>query len=61
MPLRQKSRILKLLQNNGHTAGFLGNGISDASALRDTDVEILVDIGTDIAKVSAESFRMKRI
>uniref|UniRef100_A0A914ZBR7 Uncharacterized protein n=1 Tax=Panagrolaimus superbus TaxID=310955 RepID=A0A914ZBR7_9BILA len=35
----QKSRVLKALQANGHTVGFLGDGINDAPALRDADVE----------------------
>ena len=26
----QKSRVLKMLQANGHTVGFLGDGINDA-------------------------------
>lgn len=34
----QKSRVLKALQANGHTVGFLGDGINDAPALRDADV-----------------------
>lgn len=50
----QKSRILKLLQDNGHTVGFLGDGINDAPALRDADVGISVDSGSDIAKESAD-------
>ncbi|MEO2276789.1 magnesium-translocating P-type ATPase [Serratia marcescens] len=49
----QKSRVLKMLQANGHTVGFLGDGINDAPALRDADVGISVDTGTDIAKESA--------
>ena len=30
----QKTRIITLLQELGHTVGFLGDGINDASALR---------------------------
>ncbi|WP_176518007.1 magnesium-translocating P-type ATPase [Pseudomonas faucium] len=50
----QKSRVLKALQGNGHTVGFLGDGINDAPALRDADVGISVDSATDIAKESAD-------
>lgn len=56
----QKSRVLKALQANGHTVGFLGDGINDAPALRDADVGISVDSGTDIAKESADITCSKR-
>ncbi len=48
-----KSRIVKALKANGHTVGFLGDGINDAPALRDADVGISVDNAVDIAKESA--------
>ena len=50
----QKSRVVKALQANGHTVGFLGDGINDAPALRDADVGISVDSGADIAKETAD-------
>ena len=56
----QKSRVLKSLQANGHTVGFLGDGINDAPALRDADVGISVDSGTDIAKESADIILMEK-
>lgn len=56
----QKSRILKRLQANGHTVGFLGDGINDAPALRDADVGISVDTGTDIAKESADIILLEK-
>ncbi|MFT8211653.1 MAG: magnesium-translocating P-type ATPase [Symbiopectobacterium sp.] len=56
----QKSRILKMLQRNGHTVGFLGDGINDAPALRDADVGISVDTATDIAKESAEIILLEK-
>ncbi len=56
----QKSRLLKLLQANGHTVGFLGDGINDAPALRDADVGISVDTGTDIAKESADIILLEK-
>ncbi|MFC7420491.1 magnesium-translocating P-type ATPase [Iodobacter arcticus] len=49
-----KSRVVKALQANGHTVGFLGDGINDAPALRDADVGISVDSGADIAKETAD-------
>ena len=56
----QKSRVLKLLQANGHTVGFLGDGINDAPALRDADVGISVDSATDIAKESADIILLEK-
>ena len=56
----QKSRVLKALQGNGHTVGFLGDGINDAPALRDADVGISVDSGTDIAKESADIILLEK-
>ncbi len=50
----QKSRIVKLLQEEGHTVGFMGDGINDAAALRQADVGISVDTAVDIAKESAD-------
>ncbi|MGN6770474.1 MAG: magnesium-translocating P-type ATPase [Rhizobiaceae bacterium] len=56
----QKSRVLKALQANGHTVGFLGDGINDAPALRDADVGVSVDSGTDIAKESADIILLEK-
>ncbi|MFI3256552.1 MAG: magnesium-translocating P-type ATPase, partial [Psittacicella sp.] len=56
----QKSRVLKTLQKNGHTVGFLGDGINDAPALKDADVGISVDTGTDIAKESADIILLEK-
>ena len=46
----QKSRIIEILQSNGHTVGFMGDGINDAPALRKADVGISVDTAADITK-----------
>ena len=56
----QKSRIVKLLQAKGHTVGFLGDGINDATALRDADVGISVDTAVDIAKESADIILLEK-
>ncbi|MDF7671478.1 magnesium-translocating P-type ATPase [Orbaceae bacterium ESL0721] len=56
----QKSRIIRLLQEEGHTVGFLGDGINDAPALRDADVGISVDSATDIAKESADIILLEK-
>ncbi len=56
----QKSQIIKALQKNGHTVGFLGDGINDAPALRQADVGISVDTATDIAKESADIILLEK-
>jgi Mg2+-importing ATPase len=49
----QKERIVETLQKNGHTVGFLGDGINDAPTLKKADVGISVNNAVDIAKESA--------
>ncbi|KAG4080936.1 hypothetical protein HA402_010107 [Bradysia odoriphaga] len=56
----QKSRVVQALQANGHTVGFLGDGINDAPALRDSDVGISVDSGADIAKETADIILLEK-
>lgn len=56
----QKSRVVKALQANGHTVGFLGDGINDAPALRDADVGISVDTAADIAKETADIILLEK-
>ncbi len=50
----QKERIIRALQDNGHTLGFLGDGINDAPALKAADIGISVDTAVDIAKESSD-------
>jgi Mg2+-importing ATPase len=48
------------LKANGHTVGYLGDGINDAPALRDADVGISVDTAADIAKESADIILLEK-
>ena len=50
----QKSRIVSALRENGHTVGFLGDGINDAAAMKSADIGISVDTAVDVAKESAD-------
>ncbi|EKQ67668.1 magnesium-translocating P-type ATPase [Leptolyngbyaceae cyanobacterium JSC-12] len=56
----QKARIVRLLREQGHTVGYLGDGINDAAALRDADVGISVDTAVDIAKESADIILLEK-
>lgn len=56
----QKARVVEALQRQGHTVGFLGDGINDAPALRAADVGISVDSATDIAKESADIILLEK-
>ena len=50
----QKRRVVSMLRQNGHTVGYMGDGVNDAPALNVSDVGISVDSGTDIAKESSD-------
>ncbi|HPP12856.1 MAG TPA: magnesium-translocating P-type ATPase, partial [bacterium] len=56
----QKERIIQVLRQNGHTVGFLGDGINDAPALHRSDVGISVDNAVDIAKESADIILLEK-
>ena len=56
----QKQRIVKVLQENGHTVGFMGDGINDAPALHQADVGISVDNAVDIAKETADIILLEK-
>ena len=56
----QKTRIILLLQEHDNTVGFLGDGINDAAALRQSDVGISVDTAVDIAKESADIILLEK-
>lgn len=51
---KQKEQIVSALKKNGHTVGFMGDGINDVPALKMADVPISVDKAQDIAKDVAE-------
>jgi Mg2+-importing ATPase len=59
-PPNQKSRIVTALKARKHTVGFIGDGINDATALRESDVGISVDSGVDIAKEAADIILLEK-
>ena len=56
----QKAEIIQLLQASNNTVGFLGDGINDAAALRESDIGISVDSAVDIAKESADIILLEK-
>ncbi|AGO53431.1 magnesium-transporting ATPase, p-type 1 [Serratia plymuthica 4Rx13] len=55
-----KERIVKLLRQQGHVVGFMGDGINDAPALRAADIGISVDSAVDIAKEAADIILLEK-
>ena len=56
----QKSRVVSVLRENGHTVGFMGDGINDAAAMKDADIGISVDTAVDVAKESADIILLEK-
>ncbi|KAJ8102743.1 hypothetical protein POJ06DRAFT_54868 [Lipomyces tetrasporus] len=56
----QKFNIVNILKKNGHTVGFLGDGINDALALRGADCGISVDTATPLAKDAADFILLEK-
>ena len=55
-----KSRVTLALKANGHTVGVMGDGINDVVAMKNADVSISVDTGTDIAKETASMILLEK-
>ncbi|MCL5003682.1 MAG: magnesium-translocating P-type ATPase [Patescibacteria group bacterium] len=56
----QKLRIIKILQNLGHTVGYLGDGVNDVPALHNADVGLSVNSGADVAKDAASVVLLRK-
>ena len=57
---KQKVGILKTLQANGHTVGFLGDGMNDLPAIVESDVGISVDTAAEAVKEGADVILLKK-
>lgn len=56
----QKTRVVSVLRENGHTVGFMGDGINDAAAMKAADIGISVDTAVDVAKESADIILLQK-
>ena len=56
----QKARVVTILRQNGHTVGFMGDGINDAAAMKSSDIGISVDTAVDVAKESADIILLEK-
>jgi len=56
----QKERVVRVLQEAGHTVGYMGDGINDAPPLHQADVGISVDTAVDIAKETANIILLEK-
>lgn len=57
---KQKSTIVKLLQEKGHSVGFLGDGMNDLPAIVQSDVGISVDQASDVVKEASDVILLKK-
>jgi len=56
----QKQRVVKMFQANGHTVGYMGDGINDSLPLKQADIGISVDNAVDIAKEVADIILLEK-
>ena len=56
----QKQRVVKTFQTNGHTVGYMGDGINDSLPLKQADIGISVDTAVDIAKEVADIILLEK-
>ncbi len=57
---KQKSKIVNILQGNGHSVGFLGDGMNDLPAIVQSDVGISVDRASDVVKEASDVILLKK-
>lgn len=57
---KQKVEIVQMLRTNGHTVGFLGDGMNDLPAIVESDVGISVDTAAEAVKEGADVVLLKK-
>ena len=56
----QKERIIRMLRDNNHVVGYMGDGVNDSPSLKQADVGICVDTATDIAKEASDIILLEK-
>ena len=56
----EKARVVAALKENGHRVGYMGDGINDAAAMKESDVGVSVDTAVDIAKDAADVILLEK-
>jgi Mg2+-importing ATPase len=56
----QKERIIKILRENDHVVGYIGDGVNDSPSLKAADVGICVNTATDIAKEASDIILLEK-
>lgn len=56
----QKKNIVNILQSNGHSVGFMGDGMNDLSAIVGADVGISVENAVEAVQDSADVILLKK-
>lgn len=56
----QKARVVRILRGLGHAVGFMGDGVNDAAAMRESDCGISVDSAVDVAREAADIILLEK-
>ena len=56
----QKERVIRLLRENDHVVGYMGDGVNDSPSLKTADVGICVNTATDIAKEASDIMLLEK-
>ena len=56
----QKARVVRTLRGLGHAVVYMGDGVNDAAAMRESDCGISVDSAVDVAREAADIILLEK-
>lgn len=56
----QKARVVSALRGLGHAVAYMGDGVNDAAAMRESDCGISVDSAVDVAREAADIILLEK-